>query len=244
MDDVFWNEIILFLDFCEFYTLLKFAPPERRHYYRKRWLLNSKVDIVKGEDSDVEAEDDNYKSYKSYKSYIVNGKKHNDVGPAFIGKNRREWWINGNRHRLNGPAIEEYTEESIFFRREYFVHGKRHRLDGPAIELSDRKEYFVHGKRHRLDGPAIEYKDKTQYEWWKNGQKHRDQYENCPPAISMGRKIQTKEWWVNGKRHYFYGPAVIYPKGKEWWINGTITKSTSKLRGDLKKQGKKGESET
>ena len=40
----------------------------------------------------------------------------------------------------------------------WYLNGKRHREDGPAIESSSgTKEWFINGKRHREDGPAIEY---------------------------------------------------------------------------------------
>lgn len=71
------------------------------------------------------------------------------------------------KHRLVGPAIE-YKDGH----KEYFINGKRHRLDGPAIETADRKEYWIEGKRHRLDGPAIE-RDNGDKEYWVKSLRHR-----------------------------------------------------------------------
>ena len=77
---------------------------------------------------------------------------------------RREWWLNGVRHREDGPAIEWPDG-----RRDWWLHGKRHREDGPAIELPDgRREWWLHGKRHREDSPAIEWPDGYR-SWWLNG---------------------------------------------------------------------------
>ena len=60
------------------------------------------------------------------------------------------WYQNGERHRLDGPAIE-YANGTKHWRQ----NDKLHRLDGPAIEWSDgSKEYFIEG---------IEYT----YEEWK-----------------------------------------------------------------------------
>jgi hypothetical protein len=42
----------------------------------------------------------------------------------------------------------------------WYINGKRHREDGPAIEYSDGgKAWYINDKRHREDGPAIEYSD-------------------------------------------------------------------------------------
>ena len=56
---------------------------------------------------------------------------------------RREWRLNGVRHREDGPAIEGPNGY-----REWLLHGKLHREDGPAIEWPDgRREWWLHGKR-------------------------------------------------------------------------------------------------
>lgn len=46
--------------------------------------------------------------------------------------------------------------------KEWYLNGKRHREDGPAIERPDRsKEWYLNGEFHRVDGPAIERADGT-----------------------------------------------------------------------------------
>ena len=51
----------------------------------------------------------------------------------------------------------------------WFLNGKRHREDGPAAEwASGDKYWFLNGKRHREDGPAIEYANGNKF-WYLNG---------------------------------------------------------------------------
>ncbi len=55
--------------------------------------------------------------------------------------------------------------------KRWYLNGKRHRTDGPAIESTDgSKMWFLNGKLHRTDGPAIEYPDGYK-EWYLNGKK-------------------------------------------------------------------------
>ena len=65
----------------------------------------------------------------------------------------------------------EYTVKIYDDRTEWFLNGNRHREDGPAVEFSDgHKEWFLNGKRHRTDGPAIEYSNGDK-EWYLDGKK-------------------------------------------------------------------------
>ena len=51
----------------------------------------------------------------------------------------------------------------------WYLNGKRHRTDGPAIEYSNGdKRWYLNGLQHRTDGPAIEYSDGTKH-WYLNG---------------------------------------------------------------------------
>ena len=53
--------------------------------------------------------------------------------------------------------------------RCWYLNGECHREDGPAIERADGgKEWFLNGKRHREDGPAKEYADGSKA-WYLNG---------------------------------------------------------------------------
>jgi hypothetical protein len=76
----------------------------------------------------------------------------------------RYWYLNGQLHREDGPAIEWANGN-----REWYLNGERHREDGPAIEWANGSRlWYLNGKRHREDGPACEYADGSR-EWYLNG---------------------------------------------------------------------------
>ena len=78
----------------------------------------------------------------------------------------KEWRLNGQLHREDGPAVE-----NVDGLKEWFQNDRLHRLDGPAREwLNGSKEWWQKGKRHREDGPAIEFADRSK-QWWINGKK-------------------------------------------------------------------------
>jgi len=62
------------------------------------------------------------------------------------------------RHCADGPAvIMLHGVPRDRARVEYWLDGELHRADGPAIEFDDGgDEWFREGRRHRLDGPAID----------------------------------------------------------------------------------------
>jgi hypothetical protein len=65
----------------------------------------------------------------------------------------------------NGLIVDKYGT------KEWFLDGKRHREDGPAIECADgAKFWYRNGKPHREDGPAVEVAEWSR-EWWFNGTK-------------------------------------------------------------------------
>jgi hypothetical protein len=54
----------------------------------------------------------------------------------------------------NGGALHEYNNGDRF----WFLNGNLHREDGPAIELANGdKSWFLDGKFQRADSPAVEY---------------------------------------------------------------------------------------
>ena len=78
----------------------------------------------------------------------------------------KEWYLDGKRHRVGGPAIE-FANGSKY----WFLNGKLHRTDGPAIEGADgSKFWYQDDKRHRVDGPAWEYANGTKH-WYLDGNK-------------------------------------------------------------------------
>jgi endonuclease YncB( thermonuclease family) len=48
--------------------------------------------------------------------------------------------------------------------KRWWMNGKRHRVDGPAVEWADGDKWWMNGKRHRVDGPAVEWADGDK--WW------------------------------------------------------------------------------
>jgi hypothetical protein len=77
----------------------------------------------------------------------------------------KEWRLNGNRHRTDGPAFEGADGSKM-----WHLNGKLHRTDGPAIEWADgSKQWHLNGNLHRTDGPAWERADGSK-EWWLNSE--------------------------------------------------------------------------
>jgi len=95
----------------------------------------------------------------------INGKRHREDGPAIIyAIGDQRWYINGRLHRENEPAII-YANGT----QSWYLNGKRHREDGPAIICTDGdKEWYINGKRHRVNGPAVITIGGNQY-WYING---------------------------------------------------------------------------
>jgi hypothetical protein len=55
--------------------------------------------------------------------------------------------------------------------KEWRLDGELHREDGPAIEYSNGAKYWYrYGQLHREDGPAIEWPDGAE-EWYRNGER-------------------------------------------------------------------------
>ena len=63
------------------------------------------------------------------------------------------------------PTLTKYSDGT----KEWYLNGKRHRKDGPAYEGADgTKEWWLNDRLHRKDGPAYEGADGSK-EWWLNG---------------------------------------------------------------------------
>jgi hypothetical protein len=55
----------------------------------------------------------------------------------------REWYVNGELHREDGPAVEEFNGTKC-----WYINGNRHRIDGPAIEYYDGSEcWYINNKK-------------------------------------------------------------------------------------------------
>ena len=87
-----------------------------------------------------------------------------------VDKDKTEWYLNGQLHREDGPAIE-YSNGSKY----WYLNGQRHRTDGPAVEYKDDyKAWYLNDKLHRTDGPAVEYGNGSK-SWYLNGQQLTEQ---------------------------------------------------------------------
>ena len=70
----------------------------------------------------------------------------------------KEWWLNGKRHREDGPAME-WADGS----KSWYLNDKYHREDGPAIEYADGSKFWhlndeeVTEEEHkRMTSPVVE----------------------------------------------------------------------------------------
>lgn len=168
------------------------------------------------------------------KYYNGKGNLHRVDSPALIYPNgRREYYIDGKRHREGGPAIDDRPENSSLsphhYFRSYYVDGKLHRVNGPAVIYPQNKfdeytraECWQNGKLHKIDGPAIINMDTSRH-YYIDGKRHRT---NGPAII---RPDGFEAYYIDGKLHRIDGPAIIHPNGTEEWyidgnkVNGAIT---------------------
>ena len=96
-------------------------------------------------------------------------------------------------HRLDGPAIKTSTGE------DWYVDGKRHRVDGPAADYTNGDKYWLmYGNLHRVDGPAIEYSNGSK-EWWLDGDEYtKEEFDKLikeAKALPLAlRLIDPREW--------------------------------------------------
>ena len=98
----------------------------------------------------------NFKGYQTFTgvvkdkdnsfAYYLNGQLHREDGPAvdLFNYTSKLWYLNGKRHREDGPAVEYFEGD-----KEWWLNNKLHRTDGAAIELADgRKSWFLNGKHY------------------------------------------------------------------------------------------------
>ncbi len=62
--------------------------------------------------------------------WTLNGVRHREKGPAFIGPVAELWYLHGKLHRIGGPAATNPAGEF------WYKNGRLHRLDGPAVKTS------------------------------------------------------------------------------------------------------------
>lgn len=92
-----------------------------------------------------------------------NGDRHRLDGPAIIWScGDKEWWVNGKLHREGGPAVEYHSGA-----KEWWINGKLHREDGPALIWDHSiKEWWFYGKKHRIFGPSFVDEGGSEYTEW------------------------------------------------------------------------------
>ena len=79
--------------------------------------------------------------------------------------------------------------------KQWYLNGQLHREDGPAIEwLNGDKEWFLNGQLHRDDGPAVEYADGPEREWWLNGKEVTEQEVMNPSCSGKVVEIDGKRF--------------------------------------------------
>ena len=75
--------------------------------------------------------------------------------------------------------------------KEWYLNGERHREDGPACEFDDGyKAWFLNGERHREDGPACEWADGDKW-WYLNGEKITE--EEWKKRVSPAKELSVEE---------------------------------------------------
>jgi hypothetical protein len=116
-----------------------------------------------------------------------------------VSENVTSWWMEGERHREDGPAVEYANGD-----KTWWIKGRLHRIYGPAIDLvSGHKAWFFNGERHCEDGPAVEYAN-SNYEWWLNDVQYTEEefYDKMNPITEytikelqeiLGHKIKIVE---------------------------------------------------
>ena len=59
--------------------------------------------------------------------------------------------------------------------KRWYLNGQYHRTDGPAIEYASGDKYwYLNGKLHRVDGPAVEYANGDKW-WYINGKEYSEE---------------------------------------------------------------------
>jgi len=82
--------------------------------------------------------------------------------------------------------VEETTDSEGC--REWFLDGERHRVDGPAIEMEcGSTTWYLDGELHREDGPAIDWVDDTKF-WYLNGKEFTQEEFEARNKPSSGHK--------------------------------------------------------
>ena len=97
----------------------------------------------------------------SYEWYYVNGERHRDDGPACIAwsesgnKILEDYYYHGMIHREDGPTCTSYYEDGRVSVEEYWQNDNFHRENGPAIIHYDNSGKITY-ERYYVNGKLID----------------------------------------------------------------------------------------
>ncbi len=210
-------------------------------YMLNNFFSNSENTVSQDDDKNDDydfADDDEKDSESEQEDEVI---LHNPDGPAIYKDlgNEQEWWFNGKRHRVDGPAVirkglrKNESRDIAYEEEEWWQNGELHRQNGPARTI--KHPFGIY----------------TRMEWWSNGRLHREE----EPAVIERRtdyletsiyenntvKVLVEEWWLDGRRHNPNGPSVqetISSVRSEWWDNGEkdITRGNSNSYKNIRAQ--------
>lgn len=120
----------------------------------------------------------------------VQGKLHREDGPALTRGQREEWYWNGIRHRVGGPAVKDPSQGVEM----WYQNGEHHRSDGPATILESVSP----------DGTGSRSRTLT---WYYLGLRH-NAYGPADICTEDGR-IYREQYYIAGQRHRIDGPAYV-----------------------------------
>ncbi len=102
----------------------------------------------------------------------------------------------------NNNNYKEYTVKVYSNKTEWYLNGNCHREDGPAVEWADgTKHWYLNGNRHRENGPAIEYANGTKH-WYLDGTKYiESEWKKEIAKIKMKNSCNGKIVEIDGKKY-------------------------------------------
>ena len=126
---------------------------------------------------------------------------HCDDGPAVVGDGVEQYWFSGTKY----SSIELWE--------------RRKELESHIDEDGNRCWSHIQNREilHRDDGgPAVEYKGGQRWEWWQDGELHRD----GRPAV-IDNEIGIIQYYADGSLHNAKGAAVVNNDGiREYYFYG------------------------
>ena len=105
-------------------------------------------------------------------------------------------------HKEAGNMIEYTVKVHGGGTKEWFLNGELHREDGPAFEGTYGSKYwYINGELHREDGPAIECANGDKYWYLNDVQYTEEEYYNKinPKAKELTMEELAKELGYNVK---------------------------------------------